>query len=106
VEIAMPAGQYDQQDLERFDAVLDAAAEEARRLGVGFDSPDDAFWLKTRMAAAIFGGAALGERDPARLKAQAVAMVLDQGMTVTGVPPLSDDPQLRERRPALSVATR
>lgn len=78
----MHTGQYDSKELEHFEAVLDAAMEDARHLGVSFDIPEEALWLRTRMATAIFGGAASGERDATRLRSHAVAMVLDQGMNV------------------------
>ncbi len=98
----MHTGQYDPKELEHFEAVLDAAMDDARRLGISFDTPDEALWLRTRMATAIFGGAASGERDATRLRTHAVAMVLDQGMSVLETSGASDGRSTRPlRRPAV-----
>ena len=78
----MRTGRYDPRELEHLEAVLHSAVEDARRLGVSFASPDEEMWVRTCMATAIFDGASSGERDATRLRAYAVATVLEQGMCV------------------------
>ncbi len=103
MEVAVHTGQYEPKELEHFESVLNAAVDDARRLGISFDTPDEALWLRTRMATAIFGGAASGERDAGRLRSQAVAMILGQGVTVLEACRAADDGSSRTPRRLTSV---